>query len=280
MLGGRKLNLTIIKRKGSRSKKDIPQDILMQLNCGEIESANVVEWSAVDRKKLLENTLKQHNRIHYLKPILEQIDKLKKQTINTVNESIGAELLYQMNNYNDNDFLKILLSCQSDLVRCWGTFIVGKDNTLSLEQMFENIKPFAIDRHFNVREEAWTAVRPAVILSLDKSITILSKWVIDENENIRRFASEVTRPRGVWCKHIEELKQNPVIALPILEPLKSDKSKYVRDSVGNWLNDASKTMPIFVETLCSRWEKESLTNETKYIIKKAMRTINKGKNLC
>ena len=42
------------------------------------------------------------------------------------------------------------------------------------------------------------------------------------------------------------------IGLPILEPLKSDYSKYVRNSVGNWLNDASKTQSGFVRKLCRR----------------------------
>jgi len=46
-------------------------------------------------------------------------------------------------------------------------------------------------------------------------------------------------------------------------------TKYVRNSVGNWLNDASKTQPGFVEALCKRWGKESDVSETKYIIKKA-----------
>ena len=28
-----------------------------------------------------------------------------------------------------------------------------------------------------------------------------AEWAFDGNEYIRRFASEFTRPRGVWCKN-------------------------------------------------------------------------------
>lgn len=70
-------------------------------------------------------------------------------------------------------------------------------------------------------------------------------------------------------------QHTPELALPILEPLKADEAKYVQNSIGNWLNDASKTQPKFVIELCRRWEVESDTKETNYIIKKALRTLNK-----
>lgn len=70
--------MTEIKRKGSRSTKDIPKDILEQLNRGEIETANLVEWLAVDQRLLLENLLKQLGRTLYFKPILTDIENLKK----------------------------------------------------------------------------------------------------------------------------------------------------------------------------------------------------------
>lgn len=51
-----------VKRKGSKSTKDIPKEILEQLNNGQIETANLVEWLAVDQRLLLENLLKQTYR--------------------------------------------------------------------------------------------------------------------------------------------------------------------------------------------------------------------------
>ena len=96
--------MTEIKRKGSRSTKDIPKDILEQLNSGQIETANLVEWLAVDQKLLLENLLKQTDRIKYLSPILSNIENLKKQTVNTINEVIGTEILNQVTKNNDSIF--------------------------------------------------------------------------------------------------------------------------------------------------------------------------------
>jgi len=45
--------MTETKRIGAQSAKDIPKGILEQLNHGEIETANLVEWLAVDQKTLL-----------------------------------------------------------------------------------------------------------------------------------------------------------------------------------------------------------------------------------
>jgi 3-methyladenine DNA glycosylase AlkC len=264
-----------MKRKGAKSIKDIPKNILEQLNCGEIETANLVEWLAVDQRLLLENLLSRHDRKKYLPPVLLHINQLKKQTVNTINEAIGTGIFEQIYLHKDNDFLPIMAAHPADLVRCWATYVIRKNSTLNIKEMLQKIQPFAADKHFGVREMAWMSVRKNIAQNLTESISVLSKWTENNDENIRRFASEATRPRGVWCEHIEQLKQNPELSLPILEPLKSDKAKYVQDSVGNWLNDASKTQPDFVKKLCKRWEQESDTKETQYIIKKALRTIVK-----
>jgi 3-methyladenine DNA glycosylase AlkC len=267
--------MTEPKRKGARSIKDITPDIMQQLNLGQIESANLVEWLAINQKLLLQNVLTEWGKTVYLQPILEDVNNLKKPTITTLNEAIGVGLFKQMTAHNDTDLLPTMTLHAADAVRCWATYIIGKNPQLTMVEMLEKIQPFAADLHFGVREIAWMAVRPFMTKNLDESLKILSTWTASDNDNIRRFASESTRPRGVWCAHIDILKENPALALPILEPLKADKAKYVQDSVGNWLNDASKTKPDFVYETCEKWAKNSPTKETNYIINKALRTLEK-----
>lgn len=121
------------------------------------------------------------------------------------------------------------------------------------------------------------ALRESVIAELDASIELLKAWVHDQDANIRRFAIELTRPHGVWAKHITALKENPAIALPLLKPLNSDPAKYVQDSVSNWLNDASKSHPAWVQQICDDWLYLSGTKETKRIVIRATRSITDQK---
>jgi 3-methyladenine DNA glycosylase AlkC len=267
--------MIIEKRKGARSIKDIPANILVQLNNGEIETVNLMEWLAIDQKKLLLNVLVRLDRKKYYNPIIATIENLKKTTVNTINETIGAVLFAEANSNKDKTLFNILATHTSDTVRCWACYFISKNVKLTTKQTLQQIQPFAADNHFGVREIAWLSVRSIIAKNLIESIVILSTWAISSNENIRRFASEATRPRGVWCEHIDLLKQQPDIALPILQLLKNDPTKYVQDSVGNWLNDASKTQATFVIKICKQWGKESKTKETAYIIKKALRSIEK-----
>ncbi|QDY86331.1 hypothetical protein FQU75_00275 [Paenibacillus polymyxa] len=87
----------------------------------------------------------------------------------------------------------------------------------------------------------------------------------------------MTRPLGVWAKHISELKAHPELALPLLEAVQSDPAKYVQDSVGNWLNDASKTPPEWVLQVCNAWLKTSDTKKTRRIVSRAQRSLDKKK---
>lgn len=265
------------KRKGARCINDIPPETLEQLNAGKLETANLVEWLAVDRYRLLQQVLPKLGLRGLVKPTLGQLTKPGELKQTQIAPAIAAALLLAVkSNANREEIIEKLSAHPSDLVRSWAAYLIGLDEELKLAQKLGLIRRFAADSHFGVREEAWFAVRASIDRELGVAIKLLAKWSKDKNENVRRFASESTRPRGVWCKHIEALKVHPELGLPILEPLRSDPSKYVRDSVANWINDASKTRPDWAKEVCVRWREMSPTKETEYIVNKALRTIQKG----
>ncbi len=267
----------ITDRKGARKAQDIPKEVLELLNVGKIETVNLTEWLAIDHLKLIETNfgeigISEENT----KLISEKVKAQKKpSTMNTI--KLVGSILYEL--YSDNKVFNSIFdklsSHLSDSIRCFAPYLKSLNENLNITEKLNQSEKLIADNHFGVREVVWMALRPEIDGNLEKSIEILSDWTKNENENIRRFTTESTRPRGVWCKHIERLKENPEIALPILENLNSDESKYVQDSVGNWLNDASKSKPNFVIELCEKWQKESPTKETAKIINRARRTIDK-----
>ncbi len=258
-------------RKGARSLKDLNPEVIKYLNKGQIETANLMEWLAVDQLKLLKIILNDLGKPDWYDSFYEAVTAQKKPSANANTKVIATTFLELT---EDTDILHYLSSHVSDVPRCWATYWAGIKEP-EITQKIETLKPYCADTHFGVREVAIFAAKESIIDNLDPAIDILSKWIKNPDENIRRYAVEVTRPIGVWTKKIDALKENPEKGISILEPLKSDPSKYVRDSVGNWLNDASKTRPDWVLDISKKWEKDSQTKETQYILKKALRTISK-----
>ena len=150
---------------------------------------------------------------------------------------------------------------------------VGHAPSLDFTERLEMIRPFADDPHFAVREWAWLSLRPHVVGSIVSAVGSLQSWVDEDSERLRRFSTEVTRPRGVWSTHIPALKADPTIGLPLLEPLIADPSRYVQDSVANWLNDASKTRGDWVDQKCSEWVQATESPHTRRICRRACRSL-------
>ena len=267
----------VLSRKGARKVQDIPSNILKLLNQGKIETVNLTEWLGIDHKKLIASALTQIGiNKEQVKLITKELKNLKNPTAMNSTKLVGALVHEFYEESKDHQkILKSLIAHESDAIRCYAPFLISLNKDLSIQDKLNDARQLIADKHFGVREVVWIALRPEIEKQLNKSIKIMTKWTKDKDENIRRFTTESTRPRGVWCKHIDQLKESPELALPILNPLKSDPSKYVQDSVGNWLNDASKTKADFVISICKKWQKESPTKETEKIIKRARRTIDK-----
>lgn len=266
----------ILNRKGARRPADVPENVLELLQKGEIETVNLSEWLAVDQRilfdylsdqfKLPKQTVLQVNQV---------LDEEKKPTSNTLSRLIGQSLEHWAD--NSEDIRHLLTKSPSDIARCWAAHMIGA-RKLPIQEKLDAIKEYAADHHFGVREISFVSVKKDIAAYVDESLTHLTPWTKDEDPNVRRFAAEATRPIGVWTNKIDQLKQEPEKALSLLNPLKSDPSKYVQDAVANWLNDASKSRPDFVKELCNNWSKESDSKATAYIVKRAMRTINKNEN--
>ena len=117
------------------------------------------------------------------------------------------------------------------------------------------------------------AVRGFLIADQAGTLQVMKNWAADENEHVRRLASEGSRPRLPWGRRVPELLRDPTPAMAILEMLKHDESIYVRRSVANHLNDITKDHPDRVMELLERWNMED--ESLRWIAKHACRTLIK-----
>jgi 3-methyladenine DNA glycosylase AlkC len=249
-------------RKGALRPSEVPHEILEQLNRGTLETATLAEGLAIDFRVLLRSVAPDVDE-----QVLRHVDPGDGITRRML--TLGR-LLFER--YGAAGFERFAAH-PSDTVRGWAAFLLASIPHMQLHDRLAQVRPLANDPHFAVREWAWLALRPHIATQLPETIRILTPWAEDAAANIRRFAIESTRPRGVWCAHIPALKQHPELALPLLEPVKADPSRYVQDSAANWLNDAAKSQPQWVRSLCERWRAESSAPATIRICTRALRSL-------
>lgn len=271
LLGRKGENL--LTRTGARRIALIPPEVLQALNDGLLPTVNLNEFLALDLSRLARSVAMSigldpgAERLADTLAMLPAFRPMKRH-------AHVARALYDLAQPRaDRDAVAHALATHpSDVARAWATqWVMFSD--LALPAKLRALHRFAADPHFGVREMAWMAVRDEVAGAVDEAVALLAPWVLEADPNVRRFASELTRPRGVWCAQIELLKAQPWRALPLLEPLKADPSLYVRNSVANWLNDAAKTQPQWVHEVCDRWSRSSPASETAYIVRRARRSF-------
>lgn len=264
---------SLLGRTGAARIALIPAPVLEALNTGLIATVNLNEFLAIDLAQLSRAVATQigldpeDERLQDTLAMLEAFKPMKRHLH-------IARALYDLTAVRpERDAIALrLASHASDVARGWAAQWVMFSG-LPLAAMLQALRRFAADQHFGVREVAWTAARDALAQEIDLGLALLQPWVLDPDANIRRFAIELSRPRGVWCAQIDALKGEPWRGLSLLEPLRADPSRYVQNSVANWLNDASKSQPQWVRALCQRWLRESDTAATHYIVRRALRTL-------
>lgn len=232
---------------------------------GRAEARTLAEILKIDHARLLQHVLP--GAPEQLKDAVHDAGKLG---ILARMQTIGAALHTHLPNRSCTEFTEHA----SDTVRGWGWFaLAAAHENGAPDTLIELLLPAADDPHFGVREWAWLAIRPQLTTQLEASIDALAALTDGPSERTRRFASEALRPRGVWAAHITALKDDPEPGLRILEPLRADPSRYVQNSVGNWINDAAKTRTDWAIALRDRWSKESPVPETEWILRRGLRSF-------
>lgn len=116
-------------------------------------------------------------------------------------------------------------------------------------------------------------IRPFILQDPDKVMRVMKDWTQDDNEHVRRLASEGCRPRLPWASVLLPFIKDPSPVLEILEALKNDQSRYVQKSVANNLNDISKEHPEKLKNLIRQWGFKN--KNTRWILKHGARTLLK-----
>jgi 3-methyladenine DNA glycosylase AlkC len=217
---------------------DVPPERRAALNAGVAEASNLAEALAVDFAVLLAT--------------LPGVDA---RAVDRMRAAAGEGVVARMKRGGAvlAEAGVSMAGHPSDTVRGWAAFAAMADPTLGLAARRDAIRPFADDRNPGVREWAWMAIRPALAAEIRAAFAALLPWTEEASANLRRFASEATRPRGVWCAHITALRRDPSPARPLLDALRADPARYVQLSVGNWLNDAAKDNPAWVRAIADAW---------------------------
>jgi len=131
-------------------------------------------------------------------------------------------------------------------------------------------------KYFTAFGSSEFAIRPFLRRDLPNTLQRMHDWSLDDNEHVRRLASEGCRPRLPWSFRLEQIQADPSLAAAILDNLKADPSLYVRKSVANHLNDITKDHPEWVLDLIEGW---SLDNKhTAWIARHALRSLIKQGN--
>ncbi len=255
--------MSTINRKSYSKISDIPKDVLERLNRGEEETRTLAEGLAINFSALMGTVPGLY--VKDGSDFIDNTDKITKKM-----DAAGRLLLER---FGACGFSQVAAH-PSDTVRSWAAYMIRHVPDITLDQRLAMVMPLADDSHFGVREWAWIALRPHIVAEPEGAVAALADWVVSDRVNIRRYAIEITRPRGVWCTHVRAFRETPERGLALLDPMKAETERYAQLSVANWLNDAGKSRPDWVRQTCARWQAEtSQPDATSRIVRHALRNL-------
>lgn len=166
---------------------------------------------------------------------------------------------------SDNDFGDFIYAPYAEYVVKNGC--IKKYLQFSLDTLYE------ITQRFSAED----AIRYFINAFPLETLKVLLVWTTDSHYHVRRLCSEGTRPKLPWS---QKINIPTTAALPILDNLFSDKTRFVTRSVANHINDISKIdLALTLETI-GKWQNsgKQKPEEMDYIIRHSLRTLVKQGN--
>ncbi|MGW4720516.1 hypothetical protein [Nocardia sp. NPDC004260] len=127
-----------------------------------------------------------------------------------------------------------------------------------------------LTKHFTAED----ALRYFINAFPDETMNTVRIWSHDPDYHVRRLASEGTRPVLPWSPRINL----PIdTAIPVLDNLYSDTSRFVTQSVANHVNDITRTDPDLALSILNQWRTSNNQRlaEMTFIINQSLRTLVK-----
>jgi len=118
------------------------------------------------------------------------------------------------------------------------------------------------------------AIRLLLDHDLGRALPVVLDWTASTDADVRRLATEGTRPFLPWARRVPGILAEPTATLPILHALYRDENEVVRRSVANHLNDLSRRQPELAVAATAAWLAEPDEN-TARLVRHALRTLVK-----
>ena len=99
-------------------------------------------------------------------------------------------------------------------------------------------------------------IRAFIIKDPNRCFERFGEWVNDENANLRSFVSASLCTRGTWQKWLRPYIEDPQPILALLEILKDDPDRRVREHVAIDMRDIVKDYPEAGYVTLERWQQD------------------------
>jgi 3-methyladenine DNA glycosylase AlkC len=226
-------------------------------------------FPAFQNEKFVKDTLNSFPQLELKERIVHIADCLKKYLPKTYPEALEIILKALPEpcnpNLRDNDFGDFIYAPYSHFV------VVNGCNQKHLEISLNALE------QITMRFSAEDAIRYFINAFPQRTSEKLMEWTMHPHYHVRRLASEGSRPKLPWSQKINLSVEQ---ALPILDALFADATRFVTRSVANHLNDISKTHPQIVIQTLQKWKNTKLqeAKEMDFMVKHALRTLIKSGN--